>query len=112
MIKIEVHSGQEVIETITKFIQKEGITDAAIVSVIGALDTFKLSTMPKNNAKEVIEKEYHEPVELSGNGEIAEGKPHLHVTLGRADQTALHGHLEWGKVKEWFVNVYILPLKK
>jgi|SRR6185369_1007592 len=111
MIKITIKSGEEVIKSLTKQLSEKSITDAAIVSVIGALDSFKLSTMPKNNAKEVIEKEYHEPVELSGNGEITDGKVHLHVTLGRADQTGLHGHLEWGKVKDWFVHVYLIPLE-
>lgn len=110
MIKIEIKAGEEIIESLTKQLAEKGIKDAAIVSVIGALDSFCLSTMPKDDGKKVIENEYHEPVELTGTGEVEDGIPHLHVTVGRADATALMGHLEWGKIKDWFVNIYIIPL--
>ncbi len=109
MIKIEIKSGEEIIESLTKQLAEKGIKNAAIVSIIGAVDACKLSTMPKDDAKKVIEKEYNEPLELSGTGEIEEGKPHIHAVLGKDDQTALMGHLEWGKVESWFVHVYILP---
>jgi predicted DNA-binding protein with PD1-like motif len=109
MIKIEVQKGEEIIETVTAYLKKHSIKTGVIVSVIGATDSCKISTMPKTDAKEVIEKEYHEPLELSGNGEIEDGKVHMHAVFGREDQSALHGHLEWGIVKDWFVHVYIMP---
>lgn len=111
MIKIEVQKDQEVIETVTAYLNKHDIKEGVIVSVIGALRTFSISSMDKHDEQKVITTEYDEAVELSGNGEVADGKPHFHVTLGREDQKALHGHLEWGKVKDWFVHVYIEPLK-
>ncbi|HSA83504.1 MAG TPA: PPC domain-containing DNA-binding protein [Patescibacteria group bacterium] len=110
MIKIEVRKGEEVVETVTAYLTKHDIKTGVIVSVIGALNEFSLSSMDKHDEKKVITTEYTEAVELSGNGEITDGKPHFHVTLGREDQQALHGHLEWGKVNEWFVHVYIMPL--
>ena len=112
MIKIEIKSGEEVIENLSRQIKKAGIKQAAIVSIIGALDSFALSTMPKTDGKKVVVNEFHEPVELTGTGEIENGKPHLHVTVGREDASALMGHLEWGKVKDWFIHVYIMPLEK
>src|SRR5690349_17310187 len=111
MIRLEVKSGEEVIESLTKQLVELKIEKAAIVSVIGALDSFCLSTMPKDDGKKVLMNDFGEPVELTGTGEITDGQPHLHVTVGREDASALTGHLEWGKVKDWFVHVYIIPLE-
>lgn len=112
MLKVTINSGEEVIATLTKFLQKEKIKNGAIASVVGALDSFSLSTMAKNDGKKVLVKDYHEPVELTGTGEVEDGVPHLHVVVGREDAAALCGHLEWGKVKDWFVHIYIIPLEK
>jgi len=110
MIKIEIKSGKEVVETITKVLHKKGITEGSIVSIIGAVDECAISTMPKDDAKKDILTEYQEPLEMSGMGEIVDGKPHIHATLGREGNTAIFGHLRWAKVKHWFVHVYIRPL--
>jgi uncharacterized protein len=110
VIKLKIKSGEEIIESLTKQLAEKGIKDAAIVSIIGAVDACQISTMPRDNAKKEIHQEYNEPLELSGTGEIENGKPHIHAVLGRADQTALMGHLEWGKVQNWFVHVYIQPI--
>ena len=66
--------------------------------------------MPKSDAKKDILKEYRQPLEMSGTGEISEGKPHIHCILGEEGNKTISGHLHWAKVKNWFVNVYILPL--
>lgn len=110
MIKLEIKSGEEIIESLTKQLAAKGIKEAAIVSIIGAVDACRISTMPLYNAKQAIHTEYNEPLELSGTGEIENGKPHIHAVLGRTDQTALMGHLEWGKIKTWFVHVYLIEL--
>ena len=109
MIKISVKAGEEVIDTVTKYLEKKGVTEGSI-SIIGAVDECCISTMPKSDAKKDILTEYHEPLEMSGTGEIHEGKPHIHAVLGREDKTAVFGHLHWGKVKNWFVNVYVMPV--
>ena len=111
MYKIEINSGEEIIETLTNFLKKHGITEGAIVSVIGATGSCKVTSMHKNDAKKIIEKEYHEPLEITGTGEIENGIPHIHAVFGREDQSAIHGHLEWGNVTDWFVHVYLLPLE-
>ncbi len=108
LIKIKISSGEEVIESLTKQLAEKGIKDASIVSIIGAVDECSLSSMPKTDAKKVITKDYYEPLELSGTGEIEDGKPHIHAVLGKADQSSLMGHLEWAKVKAWFVHVYVM----
>jgi len=109
MLKIHIAPGEEIIETITKQLEKENIKEGSM-TLIGAVDSCCISTMSKQDAKKDILTEYHEPLELSGTGEISNGKPHIHVTLGRENNQAIFGHLHWGKVTEWFVNVYITPL--
>ena len=110
MIKFHVNPGEEVIETVTKNLQVKGIKDGAIVSIIGAVDECCISFMPKKDAKKDITAEYQEPLEMSGTGEIRDGKPHIHCVLGRERNISISGHLHWAKVKNWFVNVYLLPL--
>ncbi|HSW88045.1 MAG TPA: PPC domain-containing DNA-binding protein [Candidatus Saccharimonadales bacterium] len=110
MHKIVINPQEEIIEIVTKYLQENNIKQGSIVSVIGAVDECCISTMPKEDAKKDILTEYHEPLEMSGVGEIQNGKPHIHATFGREGNQAVFGHLHWAKVKNWFVNVYILPL--
>lgn len=110
MIKIKIKSGEEIVEVVTKVLQEKDIQEGSIVSIIGAVDECCISTMPKEDSKKDILTEYHEPLEMAGTGEVHEGKPHIHAVLGREGNTAIFGHLHWGRVKEWFVHVYIIPL--
>ncbi|SRR5258708_2084375 len=109
MIKITVNKGEEIIEKVTAYVKRNNIT-AGSLSLIGAVNACCIGTMPKENAMKDILSEYYEPLELSGTGEILEGKPHIHVVLAREDKSALAGHLHWGKVISWFVHVYLIPL--
>jgi predicted DNA-binding protein with PD1-like motif len=109
MIKKHVNPGEEVIGVLTKYFHDEGIQEGAIVSVIGAVDECHISSMARNNAKKDILKKYREPLEMSGNGEIRDGKPHIHCVLGREDNVSISGHLHSAYVKNWFVNVYLIP---
>jgi len=109
MVKIEVTSGEEVIEKITKIIQEKNIVSASI-SIIGGIDSCCISTMDKKDATKDILTEYHEPLELSGTGEIENGNVHIHAVLGQEGNNALFGHLHWAKVKDWFVHVYVTEL--
>ena len=110
MIKIRVEKGQEVMATLTEECKKRDIKNAAIVTLFGAVDECCISTMPKEDAMSDILTEYKEPLELSGTGEIADGKPHVHCTLGRQGDIAITGHLHWGKVQCWFINAYLIEL--
>lgn len=110
MIKIHVDPGEEVIEVVSKYLSENNIKDGAMVSIIGAVDECCVKTMSKNDPKQDIAVEYHEPMELSGTGEVRDGKPHIHCVLGREDKSTISGHLEWGKVKSWFVNIFLIPL--
>ena len=66
--------------------------------------------MPRADARRDTLREYREPFELTGTGEIKDGKPHIHCVLGTSDGGALAGHLHWAGVETWFVNAYVEPL--
>jgi predicted DNA-binding protein with PD1-like motif len=108
MIVVSVTSGEEVIETVTRKLKEAGVTDGAIVSVVGAVESCCISNMPKADAKQDILTEYYEPFELSGTGEVKNGVPHIHCTLGTEGNGALSGHMHWARVDQWFVNVYVI----
>ncbi len=110
MFVISVRPGEEVMEVVTRQLQERGVRNGAIVSLIGAIDACCISNMLKGDAKTDILNEYEQPFELSGTGEIKDGKPHIHCVLGAEGDGALAGHLHWARVENFFVNVYVLPL--
>lgn len=109
VIKISVSPDEEVMEFVSKALKEKNIQEGAIVSIIGAVDECCISNMPKGDAKKDILTEYKEPFEMSGTGEVRDGKPHIHCTMGREGNNAISGHLHWAKVRNWFVNVYVIP---
>jgi predicted DNA-binding protein with PD1-like motif len=109
LLVISVTKCQEVLDTITREARQRGITDAAIVSLIGAVESCCVSVMPKTAPLEDILTDYDQPLELSGTGEIVDGKVHLHAVLGDQDGT-VSGHLHWAKVDRWFVRAYLMPV--
>ena len=108
MFVVKVNKGEEVLATITREIETRGVTSASI-TLIGAVQTYCLSVMPKGDPLNDILTEYDQPAELAGTGEVVDGKPHIHVSLGAEDST-IAGHLHWAKVQDWFVRAYITPL--
>jgi predicted DNA-binding protein with PD1-like motif len=109
VLVVKVGEGAEVIETITNEVARRGITDAAVVSVIGAVEGAVISVMPKGDPTSDILTSYPEPLELSGTGEVTDGRVHLHVTAGGESGTVT-GHLHEAHVQHWFVHAYIIAL--
>ena len=110
MILLHVKPGEEVMEALTRRAAAHGLTDAAIVSLIGAVDTARISNMPAGDPRSDVITEYPQPCELSGTGEITAGKVHLHVVLGREGDVAVSGHLHDARVETFYVHAYVLPL--
>jgi predicted DNA-binding protein with PD1-like motif len=110
MFVISVMPGQEVVDTVTAQLARRNVKNGAIVSLVGAIDRCGISNMPKGDAKKDILTEYEQPFEMSGTGEIKDGRPHIHCVLGREGDVSLAGHLHWANVETWFVNVYIAEL--
>src|ERR1700751_2493109 len=96
-------------QTLTKLAAEHGLHNAAIVSLIGAVDRCAISNMPAGDARSDIITTYEQPCELSGGGEITDGTVHIHAVLGREGDVALSGHLHGATVDTFFVHAYVLP---
>ena len=108
MITLEVKHG-ELIEGLTKQAASAGIINGAIVSLIGAADSFTLSTMPADDASKDVLTDYSQPAEMSGTGEIVNGVVHVHATMAVAGDKGLSGHLHRALVDTWFARAYVIP---
>jgi predicted DNA-binding protein with PD1-like motif len=96
--------------TVTEELARRNVKSGAIVSLIGAIDRCVISNMPARDPKSDILTEYCQPFEMSGTGEISDGKPHIHCVLGREGDVSLAGHLHSANVETWFVNVYVAEM--
>jgi uncharacterized protein len=106
MITIEIRNG-ELIETLQRELSERGISDAAIVSLIGAVDAFTVSTMPASDATKDVLTDYELPAEMSGTGEIINGTVHVHVVMAVEGDRAISGHLHRANVGTWFARAYV-----
>jgi predicted DNA-binding protein with PD1-like motif len=109
MIALEVRHG-ELVEGLTRQAADAGITDGAIVSLIGAADSFTLSTMAADDAQKDVLTDYSQPAEMSGTGEIVSGVVHIHATMAIAGDKGLSGHLHRADVHTWFGRAYVIPV--
>jgi predicted DNA-binding protein with PD1-like motif len=103
----EVKNG-ELIAGIKRQAADAGLANGAIVSLIGAVDSFTVSTMPKTDATKDVITDYDLPAEMTGTGEIIDGQPHLHVVMAVEGDKAVAGHLHRADVGSWFARAYIL----
>jgi len=109
LLIVSAQPGEEVLGSIGRQLAEQGVRNGAVVSLIGAVDRYCISNMPKSNAKDDILTEYDEPGELSGTGEIVDGVLHLHAVLGTEGDTSRAGHLHWARADTWFVRAYVMP---
>ncbi|MFC5722007.1 PCC domain-containing protein [Streptomyces gamaensis] len=109
MIVIEVRNA-ELLEALTREAKERGITNAAIVSLIGAADSFTLSTMPADDPADDMVTDYALPAEMHGTGEIVDGEVHVHATMAVAGDKGLAGHLRKAAIGHWFARAYVEPM--
>jgi predicted DNA-binding protein with PD1-like motif len=83
-VLVQVNRNQEVIETIAREASKRGI-NAASISLIGAVQQATVSVMKKDKPKVDYLRDYDQPFELTGTGEITDDGVHVHVTLAGED---------------------------
>lgn len=108
MLKLTVSHGQEVVAELDRQLRERGVDNAAVASLIGAVDSCAISNMKMDDARHDVITEYKQPLELSGTGEIVDGRLHLHVVLGKQGDAALAGHLHWAMVEKFFVRAYVV----
>lgn len=100
----------ELMSTLATRLAELGITTGAIVSLIGAVDSFTISTMPADDASKDIVTTYDLPAEMHGAGEVIDGLPHVHATMAVEGDRAIAGHLHEATVGHWFARVYLVRL--
>jgi uncharacterized protein len=108
MIVIEVRNG-ELLDAIEQSARERGIADAAIVTLIGAVDSFTVSTMPADDATKDVITDYDMPAEMTATGEIVSGRPHVHAVMAVEGDRAITGHVHKAQVGTWFARAYLLP---
>lgn len=106
---IRVEQG-ELRAEITAACAQLGISQGAVVSLIGAVDGFTVSTMPADDPTKDVVTDYDLPAEMTGSGEIVDGVPHLHVVMAVEGDRAVAGHLHRARVGAWFARVYVQAL--
>jgi uncharacterized protein len=105
---IEVRDG-ELLDTIEQEARERGIINAAIVTLIGAVDSFTLSTMPANDATKDIITDYDMPAEMTATGDIVDGRAHIHAVMAVEGDRAISGHVHRAQIGTWFARAYLLP---
>ncbi len=108
MFLVTVDKGQEVLETLGTAVAGRGVRNGSI-SLIGAVQQCTVSVMHKDDALADRLREYDQPFELTGSGEVVDGEVHVHVVLAGEDVTAA-GHLHRTVVRDFFVRAYVTPL--
>ena len=80
------------------------------MTLIGAVDSFTISTMPAGDATRDILTDYGQPAEMTASGEIVDGKPHIHAVMAVEGDRGIAGHLHRAQIGTWFARAYVTPL--
>ena len=108
MVVIEVRNA-ELMDAVADEAKRRDIANGAIVSLIGAVDSFTISTMPKHDATKDIITDYTVPAEMTGTGEITDGTVHIHAVMAIEGDQAVAGHLHRAIIGTFFARVYVMP---
>ena len=115
MIQPTVHvitvENDELLESIARQASNLGIRNAAIVTLIGAADSFRISTMPADDATADTITDYDLPAEMTATGEIVDGVVHIHAAMAVDGDRAIAGQLHRAVVRTHFARVYLLPVE-
>ena len=102
---VQVNKDQEVLQVLQEKVDQLDL-GGAVITLIGAVKEADVSVMAKEDESIDYVRRYSQPMELSGTGEVTDGKVHLHVTLAGEDITAA-GHLHRAIVGNFFVRAYL-----
>ena len=110
VVVVGIAPGELLLETVEAAIKEHGVRNGAVVSGIGTLKVARMHHIehdhfPPDDRIFTIEK----PLEVSSiSGIIANGKAHLHMTVGYRDEWSIAGHLEPGSEVLYLAEVVIL----
>jgi uncharacterized protein len=111
MQMLEVRNA-ELMESLGRQAAEQGITHAAIVALIGAVDDFTVSTNPAGDPTAHTYSSYPLPAEMTATGEIIDGKPHIHAVMAVQGDRAVAGHLHKAHIGTFFARAYVIPTKQ
>ena len=113
MILVRLDPGERLLEGLRDVIRAEGIRQGLVVSGIGTLSDCRLHQAIAGYPPNLMTR-HQEYLELKGSyeiasiqGIIADGEPHLHITVCEGSQT-IAGHLEDGCVVMGVAEVAML----
>jgi predicted DNA-binding protein with PD1-like motif len=113
MIMVRLDPGERLLEGLREVIRAEGIRTGVVVSGIGSLSECRLHQVVAGYPPNLMTR-HQEYLELKGSyeiasiqGIIADGEPHLHLTVCEGSHTVA-GHLEDGCVVLGVAEVAIL----
>ncbi len=113
MILARFDPGERLLEGLRELIRSEGVRTGVVVSGIGTLSDCRLHQSVAGYPPNLMAR-HQEYLELKGSyeiasmqGIIADGEPHLHITLSEGSHTVA-GHLEDGCVVMTLAEVAIL----
>ena len=98
---LRLSSGEEIVETLTRFLAGNNITSGVINGIGAAADaTLNYFNMKTKKYEEKCFSGDYEILALNGNVSLKEDKPfaHLHIVLGTKDYECIGGHLKSAKV--------------
>ena len=110
VIALGIAPGEMLLETVEAAVKEHDIKNGAVVSGIGTLKVARMhhivhDRFPPEDRIFLIEK----PLEVSSiSGIIADGKPHLHMTVGCRDEWSVAGHVEPGCQVLYLAELVIL----
>jgi hypothetical protein len=108
MFVLEVRNA-ELMDSLTQQAAELGITNAAIVALIGAIDSFTVSTNPVADPTAHTYSEYPLPAEMTATGEFVAGKPHIHAVMAVQGDRTIGGHLHRAYLGSSFARAYVIP---
>lgn len=110
VVVVGIAPGEMLLETITAAVKAHDVQNGAVVSGIGTLKVARMhhiehDRFPPDDRIFTVEK----PLEVASiSGIIADGTPHLHMTVGYRDEWSIAGHLEPGCEVLYLAEVVIL----
>lgn len=105
---IDIRDASSLMDALTEELKRLDVHRAAL-TLIGGVDTFRVSNMPADDAGADVITDYDLPGELTGTGEVVDGRPHVHITCGIEGDTAKAGHLHDATVFTHFVKIFVHP---
>lgn len=96
----------ELLDTITREAKSLGFSNA-LLTLIGGVDSFTISTMPADDATADTITTYDLPGEMTATGEIVDGTVHVHAVMGVEGDRAVAGHLHAAEIRTHFARAYV-----